>query len=164
MFDVDPGFHYRNSARFLAGNISIVSQFAPVDNRTTTVKICAYCGRENQDEATQCSECTTTEFKTSTSQPLDAEPKIPPVTWTFATVSEADKEKDLVTLLGCPTLPEADLVVNHLAGAGIETFIPDEFAIQNAAFVGIAPVFVRVQVAPSDYDSAKEFLTALSKD
>jgi len=96
--------------------------------------------------------------------PSDTGPKIPTVTWTFATLSDADKEKDLVTLLSCPTLPEADLVVNHLAGAGIEAFIPDEFAIQNAAFVGIAPVFVRVQVASSDYDSAKEFMTALGKD
>ena len=69
-----------------------------------------------------------------------------------------------VTLLTCPTLPEADLVLNHLAGAGIEAFIPDEFAVQNAAFVGMAPVSVRVQVAASDYDSAKEFMNALSKD
>ena len=130
------------------------------------MKICAYCGQENQDDATQCSECAT-ELKTSMLQPpmpSDTGPKIPTVTWTFATLSDLDRQKDIVTLLTCPTLPEADLVLNHLTGAGIEAFIPDEFAVQNAAFVGMAPVSVRVQVAASDYDSAKEFMNALSKD
>ena len=130
------------------------------------MKICSYCGRENQDDARQCCECAT-EFKTSALQPpmpSEVAPQIPAVAWTFATLSEADRNKDIVTLLTCPTLPEADLVLNHLAGAGIEAFIPDEFAVQNAAFVGMAPVSVRVQVAASDYDSAKEFMNALSKD
>ena len=126
------------------------------------MKICAYCGRENQDDAAQCCECATTEFKTSA--PPAAPKPIEQLPWQFARVSQADMNNDLVTLVTCASLPEADLVVNHLGGAGIEAFVPDEFAIQNAAFLSLTSGFVRVQVSPADYDSAKEFLTALSKD
>ena len=109
------------------------------------MKTCAYCGRENQDEATHCSECAT-ELKSS--QPTT----LPP-----------DPDKDFVTVARCRNLPEADVIVTHLEGAGIQAFIPDECALQNAAFI-LTPGNVRVQVARGDYDSAKELLQALSKD
>ena len=127
------------------------------------MKICAYCGRENQDDAIQCSECATTEFKTS-GPPTPSAP-VEQVRWRFAQVSAAEMNNDFVTLVTCQNLPEADLVVNHLEGAGIEAFIPDESAMQNAAFLlNLASGFVRVQVSRRDYESAKEFLNALSKD
>ncbi len=110
------------------------------------MKICAYCGRENQDDATQCSECATTEFKTP-------EPPAPP----------PNPDEDFVTVVTCRNLPEADVVVNHLEGAGVQAFIPDECAMQNAAFI-LSPGAVRVQVAHRDYESAKELLEAVSND
>lgn len=67
-----------------------------------------------------------------------------------------------MTLVSCRNLPDADVIVNHLEGAGIEAFIPDECAMQNAAFI-LSPGAVRVQVARRDYDSAKELLEAGSK-
>ena len=125
------------------------------------MKICAYCGKENEDSAVHCSECATSEFKIP-GQPEAAEGK---EKWSFGVLSPEDLEKDLVTLLTCRTLPEADLVVNHLAAAGIEAFVPDEFAIQNAAFfLTLSSGFVKVQVSPQDFEAAKELLNALAQD
>ena len=67
---------------------------------------------------------------------------------------------DLVTLVKCRTLPEADLVVSELSGAGIEAFIPDEFMSQAMAWNLNAFGYVRVQVSPKDYQAAKEILLA----
>jgi hypothetical protein len=67
---------------------------------------------------------------------------------------------DLVTLIRCRTLTEADLIVSELRGAGISAFIPDEFLSQTVLWNLNTYGYVRVQVSPKDYASAKEFLLA----
>ena len=74
-------------------------------------------------------------------------------------LSPAEMEQDFVTLIKCGSLSEADVIVTELAGAGIEAIIPDEFAAQNFAVAALGG-FVRVQVAPKDYEAAREFLAS----
>lgn len=71
---------------------------------------------------------------------------------------------DLVTLVRCRTLPEADLVVSELSSVGIEAFIPDEFLSQAMAWNLNAFGYVRVQISPKDYQAAKEFLLDLQSE
>jgi len=72
------------------------------------MKSCAYCGRENQDDATHCHECGTAEFvvpvlppaslqqRIEAPEPPDPEPDVPP-----------DGEAALCTYCLFPNLPEA---------------------------------------------------------
>jgi hypothetical protein len=69
---------------------------------------------------------------------------------------------DLVTMLTCPSIVEADVVVAQLASIGIFAFIPDEFMAQAMWNVN-AFGYVRVQVSPKDYERAKGFLLDLSE-
>jgi len=64
-----------------------------------------------------------------------------------------------VTLVTCGTLVSADMVVCKLRAAGIAAFIPDEFLMQNVGFNVNTFGYVRVQVAPNDYDTAKAVLS-----
>ena len=133
------------------------------------MKRCAYCGRENADQATQCSECGTPDLRAAddtVAKPAaehanqQREQSIP--AWLLEKIgirSPAEIENALVTLVTCGTLGEADLIVSDLESAGINAFIPDQFTAQNfsvPAMVG----YVRVQVAPEDLAAAKEFLSA----
>jgi hypothetical protein len=124
------------------------------------MKKCPYCGRENCDEMTHCHECGTPFERASEPQPAGA-PQ-PPNTehpdYEFAPLSPADRQKDLVTLVTCGTLVAADMVVARLQAAGIMAFIPDECLMQSMAFGLGAFGYVRIQVAPTDYDAAKDLL------
>ena len=120
------------------------------------MKKCSYCGRENGDEAVDCGECGT-EFARA-SEPPRPEALKPP-RYVFAPLSAADRQKDLVTLVTCGTLLAADIVAGRLRAAGIEAFIPDEFLMQVGAFNPNTYGFVRVQVAPKEYEAAKDLLT-----
>jgi ribosomal protein L40E len=129
------------------------------------MKICDYCGRENEDEAVRCHECGTQEFKTPAAEPgASALPNAPTETsapgWEFRELTPQEMQMDLVTLIGCRTLPEADMIVSELRGAGISAFIPDEFLSQAVLWNLNTYGYVRVQVSPKDYASAKEFLLA----
>ncbi|MGO8766839.1 MAG: hypothetical protein ACLQSR_17110 [Limisphaerales bacterium] len=84
------------------------------------MKTCSYCGAEYPDDATLCA---------SDHTPLD--PPVKPSVFKTeqapyepSTLSEADKKLDLVTLMRCGTLAEADVIASRLRAAGIETFIP----------------------------------------
>jgi hypothetical protein len=123
------------------------------------MKVCAYCGKENSDDAVACRECGTQEFKgslaaetsperTEASAPTPEE--FPTVKLEFTQPTPKQMQMDLVTLLKCRTLVEADLIAAQLESAGIPAFIPDEFLMQN----------VRIQVAPKDFADAKELLSA----
>ena len=68
-------------------------------------------------------------------------------------------QKDFVTLVSCGTLSEADLIVGRLEVAGINAFIPDAMVMQMMTGDQNAFGYIRVQVAPKDYDSAKELLS-----
>lgn len=65
---------------------------------------------------------------------------------------------NFVTLITCGTLLEADMIAGRLGTAGIPTFIPDEFLSQAVSWHLNTYGYVRVQVAPKDYESAKTFL------
>ena len=121
------------------------------------MKKCSYCGRENGDAAVYCGECGT-EFERASEPPGPETRKPPP--YTFAPLSAADRQKDLVTLVTCGTLLAADIVAGRLRAAGIEAFIPDEFLMQAEALNPNTFGYVRVQVAPKDYEAARELLAA----
>ncbi len=120
------------------------------------MKTCSYCGAEYADDATTCPV-----DHTSLDQPDPPKPVLPAsegLRYEFPELSELDKQKDFVTLVSCANLPEADLIVSTLRAAGIEAFMPDESIMQ------IMPNtfgYVRVQVAPKDYDAAKNLLSEL---
>lgn len=76
----------------------------------------------------------------------------------FGTLSAEDREKDLVTLVNCRTLSAADYILCRLRAAGIEAFIPDENLMQWVGWNFNTFGYVRVQIAPKDYDAAKDLL------
>jgi hypothetical protein len=106
------------------------------------MKKCSYCGRENPDDAPNCSGCGLDEF----------EPR------SGAQAPEAESPDNLVLFTNCPTLVDADLIVSKLRAAGIEAFIPDEFLMQNVGFNLNTYGYVRVQVRQQDFATAKELL------
>ena len=125
------------------------------------MKHCACCGRENDDAAMRCRECGT-EFKVSTSTDTIAE--TPKPRFDFKPLAAEDIERDLVTLVTCRRLWEADMVVSRLEAAGIISFIPDQFLMQAICWNLNTYGYVRVQVSPNDYDAAREILSAVSLD
>jgi len=127
------------------------------------MKFCAYCGRENDDEATHCRECGTEAPKTPPIKAVSsAVPEIPQrkpePALEFRTLTPQEMKMDFVTLTNCRTLSEADMIVGELGSAGISAFIPDEFLSQAISWNLNTYGYVRVQVAPKDYESAKMFL------
>src|SRR5260370_2984508 len=129
------------------------------------MKACAYCGRENDDEAVHWSGWGTEEFKTPASE---IAPNTPPEsiapTWKFRDLTPEEMNMNFVTLITCGTLLEADMIAGRLGTAGIRAFIPDEFLSQAVSWNLNTYGYVRVQVAPKDYESAKAFLLASASD
>ena len=64
-----------------------------------------------------------------------------------------------MTLVRCRTLLAADMVASKLRAAGIEAFLPDECLMQTVAWNVSTYGYVRVQVSPNDYDSARNLLS-----
>lgn len=126
------------------------------------MKLCAYCGRENTDEAIHCSECGTGEFKDcaiADPPPTNRSPVLE-----FAPLTPEAMQKDLITLMTCRTLAEADLIVSRLEGTGIAAFIPDQFLMQAICWNLNTYGYVRVQISPKDYEAAKDSLLAQGLD
>jgi hypothetical protein len=128
------------------------------------MKHCSYCGKENDDEAVQCRECGTDEFKETASavkpaEAVSAEPEYAPTKLDFVTPTPQEMQRDLVNLMRCLTLGEADMLVAQLEAGGIPAFIPDQFLMQNIGFNLNTYGYVRVQVSPKDYEAAKELLS-----
>jgi hypothetical protein len=121
------------------------------------MKKCANCGLENDDDEVCCCECGRTEFK-AVSAPAknETEPRQPE--YEFCPLSAADRQKDFMTLVTCRTLLMADFVVSRLRAAGIEAFIPDQSVTQWFGGTFNTDGFVRVQIAPKDYEAAKDLL------
>jgi Putative prokaryotic signal transducing protein len=128
------------------------------------MKHCAYCGKENTDDAVACRECGTEEFKEAPLVDKPAEPVTPEAESAsteleFLTPTPQEMEMALVNLARCRTLGEADLLVAQLEAADIPAFIPDQFLMQNIGFNLNTYGFVRIQVSPKDYEAAKEVLS-----
>src|SRR5579864_7885151 len=108
------------------------------------MKRCAYCGRENVDEAVACQECGTELGGNEAG-------------YEFPQLTDADMRPSMVTLVTCANLGAADIVVARLQAAGIQAFIPDERALQGYGLAGTFG-FARVQVSQGDYKAARELL------
>lgn len=108
------------------------------------MKTCSYCGRENTDEAVNCAECGTDEFKGAT----------------VPTAPDEGGQREWVTVETCPTLIEADVMAGQLEAAGIKAFIPDEFVMQTFSLGAQGFGAARVQVAPADLAQAKEIISS----
>lgn len=108
------------------------------------MKKCTYCGKENADDASYCSGCFQDEYFKSDS-PDENE--------------KSDAQEELLTLMSCNKLTDADLVLSRLESAGIEAFIPDQHLMQTIGFNLNTYGYVRVQVRRKDYDNAKELLS-----
>lgn len=121
------------------------------------MKKCAYCGRENPDDAVHCLECGT-EFVQPSPTPPTPEPEPARPRYEIRPLSPEEAKLDLVTILTCQTLFDADMVVSELEAAGIQAVIPDEFQAEAWAFGLNALGYVRVQVAPKDYQAAKDVI------
>ena len=118
------------------------------------MKKCSYCGAEYPDDAAVC-------LIDQTPLEIPGEPPPPPSKRTenySASLSQEDQRKDWVTLVKCGTLATADLIVTRLRAAGIEAFLPDEFLMQSVGWNLNTFGYVRVQVSPKDYDSARNLL------
>ena len=123
------------------------------------MKKCSYCGAEYPDDAVMCAIDQTPLDRPSAPPP--PEPKrAKPAEYDFVPLSEVNEHLDLVTLVQCGTLVAADQVVARLRAAGIETFLPDEFLMQSVGWNFNTFGYVRVQVAPKDYDAARNLLAA----
>ena len=121
------------------------------------MKKCAYCGRENDEGAVNCSECGTELVQGSPTQPTP-EPEPAPPKYRIRPLSPEEEKLDLVTIVTCQTLFDADMVVSELEAAGITALIPDEFAAEAMAYGLNALGYVRVQVSPRDYEAAKDVI------
>jgi len=125
------------------------------------MKTCPYCGAEYPD-GTPC--CTIDE--TPLSPPAAPRPVFHPVTnpspraeFEIPSLTEEQKQMDLVTLVRCGSLISADLIASRLRAEGIETFIPDQSLVQTMGFNLNAVGYVRVQVSPADYDRARDIIS-----
>jgi|SRR5678809_676642 hypothetical protein len=134
--------------------------------RPTFMKLCTYCGRENEDAAVACRECGAGEFKDAASEerPATESESLPLSALDFVPLAPEEMQMRFVTLLKCRTLLEADMIVGQLDSAGINAFIPDEFLMQSVAWHLNTYGFVRVQVPPAQYEAAKAFLLASPAD
>jgi hypothetical protein len=121
------------------------------------MKKCAYCGRENEDDAVNCSECGTELVQASPTQPT-SEPEPARPKYQIRPLSPEEAKLDVVTIVTCQTLFDADMVVSELEAAGITALIPDEFVAEAMAFNLNAVGYVRVQVSPQDYNAAKDVI------
>ena len=115
------------------------------------MKYCADCEKEHADEATNCSECGSSDLRPLGPRFHDSD---------FDPLKSEELGYEWVNLMRCRNVVEADMVAMTLRAAGIPVFIPDEFAMQ--AFTGLYALalgHVRVQVPPSKYEEAKQVLT-----
>jgi Putative prokaryotic signal transducing protein len=121
------------------------------------MKKCSYCGRENSDEASHCFECGT-EFDPIAPPPPPRQPEPAGPRYRIRALSPEEAKLDLVTIVRCGTLIEADMIRSQLEVAGITAWIPDEFLAEAFAFDLNAVGYVRVQVSPKDYEAAKDVI------
>ena len=130
------------------------------------MKTCSYCGAQYPDDTPECPIDHTpisADLAASVPDSIPATDSQTPA-FEFATLSPEQMREDLVTLVTCRTLVAADLVVCRLRAADIAAYIPDEFLMQAVAWNFNTFGYVRVQVAPQDYDAARALLSESGTD
>jgi len=126
------------------------------------MKTCSYCGAEYPDDAVICTiDHTPFERPVESEEVEQLEPKNPE--YRFRPISAEERQRDFVTLVTCATLPAADVIVGRLEAAGIEASIPHEsvMSLMGGGVSGFG--LVRVQIAPKDYEAARELLSDIYK-
>lgn len=78
----------------------------------------------------------------------------------IAALNPSLMDQPWVTLVSCGGIGEADFLRARLESEGIPVFIPDENLMTAAAWGLNAYGYIRVQVAPADYEKARELLIA----
>jgi hypothetical protein len=73
------------------------------------------------------------------------------------------RKPNWVTLTTCRDIVEADLLKIQLESKGIPAFVPDQFISQTFALNPNAFGFVRVQVAGTSVEAAKQILASFQK-
>jgi len=126
------------------------------------MKTCPYCGAKYPDDTIICA----IDHTPLTPPPAALKTTAPPVPdssprpeFELAPLTEDQMQMDLVTLVRCGTLMSADLIVSRLNAAGIEAFIPDQSVVQAMGFNLNAVGYVRVQVSPADYETARAIVS-----
>ena len=109
------------------------------------MKLCSYCGKDNEDEATHCTECGT-EFEAQENN----DPQL------------TDPKTNLAVVATFGDTTEASLVKARLEQAGIEACIPEE--LDPSPFGNFTPLsHVTVRVAEKDLEAAKQVLAPPSE-
>ena len=130
------------------------------------MKSCPYCGAEYSDDATACvidQTPLTPEAPPTPAPGLRPAMDSPREAYELTPLTAEQQQQDWVTLVSCGTLMSADLIVSRLRAAEIEAFIPDASLAQAIGYNLGAVGYVRVQVAPGDYEAAIALLNALDQ-
>ena len=122
------------------------------------MKSCSYCGAQYPDDTTMCAIDQTPLEQPVTHQEIP-EPETIISEYKFINLSDEDRQKDLVTLMSCQTLVEADLVVSRLRVEGIQAFLPYECLVQTIGWNLNTYGYLRIQIAPKDYADACALLS-----
>ena len=121
------------------------------------MKLCNYCGRENENDAVNCRECGLAQWK----QVMPAEPPTartepePQPTVPQAIVTRTG----LATTIQCRGLLEASLVAEQLEEADIVTLVPQD--LEPNCLVG-SEALVTVQVSTKALESEKELCASVA--
>ena len=128
-------------------------------NHHEVMKSCGYCGRDNHDAATYCSECGSSEWKAVLPPtPIHANPEVRPEAMASDPVITRSGS---ITSIQCRTLKEAALVAEQLENADILPILPEEPS-EKFPEKSDGDYLVQVQVSTRALEADKELSESLS--